>query len=196
MHDWKFSRYSMYTSIQSAVNKLTGIDSVTFIGEDGTSGLLSVFAEDVNITTTNFPEVDIMNLPYSDNSVQCMVIDQVLEHVRDPWKSVSEVHRVLSPDGIMIMTTCLMNPVHYASRDDEQNEIVNDFWRFTPRGLEVLCDNFSEIIQCAGGGDFKFIYNCMTGMRNKIVNPGSHLEPLAMADDGKHYLHVWVVAKK
>lgn len=196
MNDWKFSRYSMYTSIQSVVNKLTDINNVTFIGEDGTSGLLSMFTGNVNITTTNYPAVNIMDLPYSDNSKQCLVIDQVLEHVRDPWKSVSEVYRVLTPGGIMILTTCLMNPVHYASQEDEQNGTVNDFWRFTPHGLEVLCDGFSSIIQCAGGGDFKFIYNCMTGMRHKTVHPGSQLESLAMADDGKHYLHVWVVARK
>jgi 2-polyprenyl-3-methyl-5-hydroxy-6-metoxy-1,4-benzoquinol methylase len=44
-----------------------------------------------------------------------VVSDQVLEHVvGDPQTAIDETLRVLRPGGIVIHTTCFMNPIHGA----------------------------------------------------------------------------------
>lgn len=199
MSNWKFSRYAMYKDIHEYVGASTqSVENgdVLFVGENGDSSIIPMFPRRFSIEITDYPQVDISNLKYTDNSLDYIVADQVLEHVKNPWKSVEEVYRVLKPGGTLILTTCLMNPVHYASEQDENDNIMNDYWRFTPYGLRLLCDQFSSVERSTGSGSFKFLYNCMSGYRHKLVEPGSDLEPLAMENDNKHYMHVWIIAKK
>lgn len=187
----------MYTYIQSLISTLT-IDSCYFVGEDeySQSSIREMLDPRTHVEISSYPGVDIMNIPKQDDSVECLVADQVLEHVKNPFSAINEVYRVLKPGGLAIITTCLMNPVHYASAADQELGVPQDFWRFTPQGLRILFDKFDNIIQCRGHGDFKFLYHCMSGYRDKIITPGSSLEKIANGDDGKTYLHVWIVARK
>ena len=187
----------MYKSLHSLISTLT-VDSCYFVGEDeySRSSIITMLPEGTDIILTSYPDVDITNIPKADNSVDCLVADQVLEHVVDPQLAIDEVYRVLKPGGVTIITTCLMNPIHYASAIDEENNVPEDYWRFTPGGLRILLKKFTDIMECKGHGDFKFLYHCMSGYRDKIVEPGSNLEKIALGDDGKTYLHVWIVAVK
>jgi len=46
-------------------------------------------------TLTSFPKIDAHDLPYQNNSFDCVIANQVLEHVKKPWVCVKEFHRVL-----------------------------------------------------------------------------------------------------
>src|SRR5207302_170880 len=48
---------------------------------------------------------DIHRLPFDDNSVGTVVCVEVLEHVFDPIRAVQEIHRVLQPGGIAVLTS-------------------------------------------------------------------------------------------
>lgn len=72
----------------------------------------------------------------ADNSVDCVVTISTLEHVRHPTKVVAEIHRILKPGGTVYINVPFMFPFH-ADPDD--------FYRFSNRGLEILCENFERL---------------------------------------------------
>ena len=70
-------------------------------------------------------EVDLRSgiaeaLPWPDASFDLVILDNVLEHVTDRPKTLTEIHRVLAPDGLLYMVTpkplsaySLWNDPHY-----------------------------------------------------------------------------------
>lgn len=63
------------------------------------------------------------------DSVDTVLCLSVLEHLREPKQFLSEVHRVLKPDGTLILQVPFMWWVH---------EAPHDYYRFTQHGLEYL----------------------------------------------------------
>ncbi|MDQ6664926.1 MAG: class I SAM-dependent methyltransferase [Acidobacteriota bacterium] len=72
---------------------------------------------------------DAEQLPFQSNVFQRVECDAVLEHVRNPERVMSEIHRVLTPGGYVHLVTPFCHPYH---------EYPNDFRRFTIDGLKVL----------------------------------------------------------
>jgi SAM-dependent methyltransferase len=70
-------------------------------------------------------------LPVPDQSFDAVLSTQVLEHVSDPAKVVSELFRVLTPGGHLWLTAPLVWPLH---------EEPFDFWRYTAHGLRHLLE--------------------------------------------------------
>ena len=70
--------------------------------------------------------------PFPDNHFDTVISTQVLEHVEKPWIIISEVNRILKPEGVCIMTAPFMVPYHADP---------HDFFRFTKQGLESLFKN-------------------------------------------------------
>ena len=68
---------------------------------------------------------DGVHLPFEDASVDVIFCKQVLEHVEHPRELLSEVARVLRPDGVLFGSTSMLEPYHGWS-------IAN----FTPYGLK------------------------------------------------------------
>jgi len=68
-------------------------------------------------------------LPIAAASVDLVLCTQVLEHVQDPSAAVSEMARVLKPDGACLLTT---HGTWFYHPDPE------DYWRWTPAGLALL----------------------------------------------------------
>lgn len=73
---------------------------------------------------------DAHNLPEAwAGRFSSVVCSEVLEHVVNPWRVLSEARRVLRPGGTLLVTTLTTFPVH---------AYPNDYWRFTAEGLRVL----------------------------------------------------------
>ena len=77
---------------------------------------------------------DAHRLPFKDLSFNIVVSKDSLEHFSQPWVVIGEVHRVLKDGGQFIIWVPFMHPFH---RDD--------FYRYSPLGLEHLLSDF-EII--------------------------------------------------
>ena len=73
---------------------------------------------------------DATELPLADNSVDMLIVLEMLEHVPDPAAVVRELARVLKPGGTVLLSVPSAVPRH-----DH-----HDFWRFTAQGLRQLCD--------------------------------------------------------
>ena len=96
-----------------------------------------------HVTETTYPDVDICALPYEDGTFNMVVSDQVLEHVRDPITAVAESVRVTEPGGLIVHTTCCVNPIHGRP----------DYWRFTPDGLALLVPADAKLLATGGWGN-------------------------------------------
>ena len=96
------------------------------------------------------PGVDmILNLHHidlPDESAGTVLSLDTFEHVEYPRKAVEEVHRILQPDGIFIVTSVMNCPIH---------DYPYDYWRFTPEGFRSLLKVFSSsFIEFAGEASF------------------------------------------
>jgi SAM-dependent methyltransferase len=61
--------------------------------------------------TVPFLQVDLMHLPFAQNSFDLVLLRFVAEHISDPQKALAEISRVLRPDGqVLILTTNLCSP--------------------------------------------------------------------------------------
>jgi SAM-dependent methyltransferase len=142
------------------------------------------------VVSADYPEHNILSLDFPDSSFDYVLSDQVLEHVEgDPYKAISECHRVLRPGGIALHTTCFINPVH---------GVPKDFWRFTPDALSLLHQEWSQIIEVGGWGNFQVWSVVQDGMRFVGV-PHAKWHPLhkiAMNNDPLWPIVTWVAAKK
>lgn len=186
--NFPLSRHKMYCSLRESLSNVSG--NALFVGETGNSGIIDILNKNCDITVTDFPQVDIMNMcQVDDNQYDIVVADQVLEHITTPQQAIDEMKRVTKPGGYVVVTSCLMNPIHYSS-----NQAQDDYWRFTPSGLKHLCRDFEEICLCEGSGDFKLLFYCTNDLRHKKDIP--EFDNVAYGDDGRTYIHVYIVARK
>jgi len=70
---------------------------------------------------------DAMNLPFKDNSFDCHLSFEVLEHISDPFKYFSEAKRVLKKGGTSILSVPVFYRVHGIG-----NNHAYDFFRYMP----------------------------------------------------------------
>ncbi len=88
---------------------------------------------------------DAHDIPFEDSTFDGVIAQAVLEHVAEPQRVVSELHRVLKPRGVVYSETPFMQQVH---------EGAYDFTRFTHLGHRRLFRDFEEIesgIACGPG---------------------------------------------
>jgi ubiquinone/menaquinone biosynthesis C-methylase UbiE len=51
-----------------------------------------------------FARLDIHNIPFDDDTFDCIVCAEVLEHTLSPFKALNEMHRVLRPGGSLVIS--------------------------------------------------------------------------------------------
>lgn len=83
------------------------------------------------------------NLPFEKNEFDLVVAQAVLEHVLEPHKVVSEMHRVTSNDGFVYAETPFMQQVHGGKYD---------YMRFSHLGHRRLFRDFEEVDSGMAGG--------------------------------------------
>jgi SAM-dependent methyltransferase len=79
---------------------------------------------------------DAHELPFSSNSLHCVLCVSVLQYVHRPERVVDEIFRVLRPGGIIYIN------VPFIFRDAPDPD---DLFRFSVSGIRVLCKSFEKI---------------------------------------------------
>jgi SAM-dependent methyltransferase len=118
------------------INKYSSTGTCLNLG----SGARRIAPEIVNVDITQYDAVDVVaditSLPYEQESIDCIICDQVLEHVRDPNAVVAEMYRVLKSGGYVYISTPFMYPFHASP---------SDYQRFTHIGLRELLKDFEMV---------------------------------------------------
>lgn len=74
---------------------------------------------------------DAQSLPLRGGCADTVLATEVIEHLPDAMAFLGEIHRVLRPGGVLILSAPFMEPIHEEPRD---------FVRFTPYGLRSLLE--------------------------------------------------------
>ncbi len=184
------TRYFMYNRIaQSGLEPHAEHPKVLSISHsEGLAKLLGFDGQ--HIVDAPYPEFNVLELSFEDETFDAVVSDQVLEHVEgDPRLAVSEMFRVLKPNGICLHTTCFINPVH---------ECPKDYWRFTPDALRLLTARYGDVLDVGGWGNpyvWPFVF---MGLRNQPI-PHWRWHPahwVATLNDPLWPIVTWVLARK
>jgi SAM-dependent methyltransferase len=92
---------------------------------------------------------DILDMPKDWNkkwdNVLCL---EVMECVEDPFKAMSELHRILKPGGALLLSCpfCYRWFGQGSWDDPNQNKKgVKDYWRISRNGWELLTKKFSDV---------------------------------------------------
>lgn len=119
--------------------------------------------ESINAEVQNFFVVD-ENLPISDNYIDVLISNSVLEHLKDPHAALSEYYRVLKPGGVIYVQTNFLYQEHGSP---------NDFLRFTLEMLQFLItkNGFTVLEKAKIGSRFSLIIdNISAYYTNKMSN--------------------------
>jgi len=161
------------------------------LGVSGLDFFRPLISSEAEVIETEYPTVDMLDLPYSDGSFDYVISDQVIEHVIDPKKAIVESFRVLKEGGVAIHTTCFINFFH---------PCPHDFWRFSSEALTHLCSNFTEILQSDGWGNRLAIMLCFLSDRLRFMKipdkPRSVRHKIATWNERGYPIVTWIVAKK
>ena len=80
---------------------------------------------------------DVEDLPQADASVGTVIAMNTFEHVPHFWRGFQEIHRVLRPDGALLVSCPFQFKIH---------NYPADYWRFTPAALELLLEDYPSRI--------------------------------------------------
>lgn len=89
---------------------------------------------------------DAHYLPFSDNAIDVVFSNAVLEHVQRPWVVADEIYRVVKPGGRVLVNVPFLNIIHD----------THDYFRFTDKGLEILFHRFSKVAGGVSAGPSSF----------------------------------------
>jgi len=81
---------------------------------------------------------DLTAIPVDDNRYDAVICNQVLEHVPEPADVLKELHRILKPNGLLVLSL----PFFY-----QEHEIPYDFYRYTQFACRYLLEKTGFKIQ-------------------------------------------------
>lgn len=87
-------------------------------------------------------------IPFPDHSFDAILCTEVLEHVAEPAETIREMHRVLKPGGMAIITIPWSARFHYQPYD---------YHRYTPSMLDILFRAFPNRVITPRGTDLSSI---------------------------------------
>ncbi len=92
-----------------------GTGAGTRLVASGHTGECIIFGIDVSMSSLNtaflrsinpiLAEIDVSNLPVQDNSMDVVILDEVIEHVVETDRLLGEIYRVLVPGGLLLLST-------------------------------------------------------------------------------------------
>lgn len=156
-------RYLLKRQIRAYSRYISGV--VLDAGSGEIRRYKSFFKFDKYLTLDIKPNsgVDIVgsveDIPLESSSIDSIISTQVLEHVKNPQKAISEFYRVLKSGGYCLVTAPQLNELH---------EEPHDYFRFTQFGLKEIFKNSGfKIILIERRGSF-WTTNCQMKIRYAI----------------------------
>lgn len=189
---FQFSRRQTYYShIDFLLNNFKGRERYTKViefggGNDITRAIFNDFKYE---EAPNYPDVNIESLDralYPDNTYDIVILDEVLEHVEDPVSAISECYRILKNDAYLMMSTPFLIAVH---------NCPSDYWRFTPKALELMLKNFTSV-HISSWGNKQAVNLILDDMMISSVKIKSTYGFIPNHNEPKYPISIWAYAKK
>jgi 2-polyprenyl-3-methyl-5-hydroxy-6-metoxy-1,4-benzoquinol methylase len=140
------SRKGLYEFLSRQYSTIRKGADVLSIGAGGeVNELLQEFAERNGFRVFTFdidelrrPDVvgDICSYDFDKKQFDLVVASEVLEHLQSPHLGLQNIHRILKQDGVLILSTPFILPMH---------DRPYDYFRFTRHGLELLLKAFRDV---------------------------------------------------
>ena len=86
-------------------------------------------------TSLMYPEFDLCAPVAEAERFDVVICEQVLEHVPDPFLAAANLRELCVPGGHAVVSTPFLVRVHELPLYE-----MEDYWRFTPRGLRILLE--------------------------------------------------------
>jgi len=118
----------------------------------------------LDIDSANKPDIccDLHDIKWKNNYFDTIIATEVLEHLYDPQTAINEIHRILKPGGVVILSTRFI----YAYHPDP-----HDYYRFTWDSLKYLMRNFSKVEIFHHGNLIQSVWQLInTGRPNVALN--------------------------
>jgi SAM-dependent methyltransferase len=134
----------------------------TFVGFD---------CHTLDIADTHSPtfvgDITQLNISIPDNSYDCIICMEVLEHCLQPFDAIKELRRILKNGGHLVLSSPLNWRIHGP---------IPDCWRFTEHGYKVLLKDFNivevDILETPNRDLFPLHYNILaTNDKEKNTDP-------------------------
>lgn len=101
-------------------------------------------------------DITAHNALLADDTYDCVVCMDVIEHTLDPFGAVRELRRILKDGGVLLIGAPLNFRIHGP---------IPDCWRFTEHGFKVLLRDFEilelDILETPGRDLFPLRYNLL-----------------------------------
>ena len=140
-------------------------------GQEDFADLRPLFAgkEYIGCDMREGPGVDrILNLHKIDlppETAGTVLMLDTLEHVEFVRKATEEAHRILKPDGVLVISSVMNRSIH---------DCPYDYWRFTPEAFKSLLKLFeSSFVNFAGD---KLFPHTVVGVGFKGETPKNHVD--------------------
>ena len=102
--------------------------------------------------------MDVHNMEFKEN-FDVVICAEVLEHVSNPFRAMERISKVVTKDGILVLTAPMNLKIHGSPFD---------YWRFTPEGFDILLSEFEyKYITFAGAPTFPLTI-CAIASNSKI----------------------------
>ena len=98
-------------------------------------GKVHYVSVDLRVTPLVSAVADADRLPFASCSFDVVICTQTLEYVEDPRRTLSEIYRVLKPEGVLLLSVPAIAPI----------DSINDRWRFLPAGVRELTSRYSTV---------------------------------------------------
>lgn len=105
------------------------------------------------------------SIPLENDSITCVLMTEVIEHLPEPSIVLAEIRRVLIPGGFLVLTLPFLYPLH---------EPPSDYARYTPYFIESLASKLGFIIISTrrfGGWNHSFAHFMILWLQSKKHNP-------------------------
>jgi SAM-dependent methyltransferase len=124
---------------------------------------------------------DASSVPLTDDSVDTVVILEVMEHLHRPREALQEIARVLRPQGRLLLTMPFLYPVHDAPHDYQRLTIHG-----LARDVEAAGLRVDVMLPALGSAETAGLICCLAlgGMSLRAIqrrSPGLLLLPLVIA---------------
>jgi SAM-dependent methyltransferase len=104
-----------------------------------------------------FPDIDLQAnvymLPFQDGTFSTVIATEVFEHLQDPRAAVKELHRVLKPQGKLLLTVPFLYRVH---------SDPDDYFRYTVSGLNAVLEGYFSGDTLVRGNRFTVIMDLLS----------------------------------